>query len=1177
MKTILYYLALLCVFFIPLSDLIAQEWVDMMHDPEEQFSETVKEFDNWWGDREVTKGSGWKQFQRWKYYMEQRVGSDGKQSGHLNTYREFKKYLETNGVSRTTTGQWQELGPVLLPYNGTSQPNGLGRITGLAFHPTDPDVIFIGSPSGGFWKSTDYGSTWQDMSVSLVRLGVSSIVINPSNPQTIYIGTGDRDGGDAPGLGVWRSADGGVTWASWNNGMGNRTVNEILMHPSNPNILIAATNSRIYRSDDGGANWSQEYSGSTMKDIAFHPTNPDIVYAAGSIFLRSTNNGQSWTQITSGLASTSRMAIAVTIANPSLVYLFSGNSSGFVGLFKSSNEGVNFTSQSNSPNLCGYDTNGGSGSQAWYDMVALGNPTDQDHIIVGAINIWESFNGGVTWSIVSHWYGAGGHPDVHADQHVLEWSPHTNDLFAGHDGGLHRSSNVGQSFTEISDGLAIAQVYKLGLSQTQSDLTICGYQDNGTAFIDGGSWATEIGGDGMECMVDPSDPTVMYGALYYGDIRRSKNGGSSFVGITSGISESGGWVTPYKVDPQYPDTMIAGFSNIWVSKNCRSASSPTWTQKSSFSGTNSIIDLDISKSDPSVVYVSRSGTNKFYHCANIHLASPVWTNLTGNLPTSSSPVDIEIHPTTPSTVWIAISGEIHKSTNAGLTWIDYSGTLPSISLNTIVADPISTNEALYVGMDVGVYYRDNTMSDWVLFSNMLPNVEVTELEISRDGGCGDNGIIQAATYGRGLWESPLYDDGSNPPVACFSATPTAACQGLTISFEDLSSGLPTSWNWSFSPATYSFVNGTTVSSANPQVQFSAPGFYNVSLTVTNSNGSNSTTKTNYINIDGIPALLPINEDFETFTNCGTITNCEVEICPLHNDWVNVSNTDGDDIDWRTNNGNTPSSNTGPSIDANPGTSEGKYLYTEASTCFEQTAIMVSPCIALSSSGHGQITFSYHMSGADMGSLHLDIYSNGSWILDIMPVISGDQGNQWNQRTVILSEYIDETIKLRFRGITGLNYTSDIAIDDIFISDDEDLIVKSTNDDGIFSLRWINKLVQPGDSIHFDPAISGQTISLTTSPIILHNNVSLVAPVSDNISISGETINNTIEVSDGSVVHIEGLGIISGDGGSGRGIINNGQLTLKDINVLDNPASTGGVPIIHNNGEVIIKGNCQILE
>lgn len=1032
-------LFLLCCLFPSLSFAQSTEWWNMMQDPQAQYEETVAAFEEYWAGRPVTKGSGWKPFQRWSYYMESRVAPDGSQIAPSQTLERFDEYVRTH-IDRSrrnnlANGNWTAVGPVNLPVNGTGQPNGLGRITCLAFHPTDPNILFVGAPAGGIWKSTDYGTTWTSLNNGLIRLGVSSIVVHPTTPNTIWIATGDRDGGDAPGYGVWKSTDGGNTWAASNTGMGNRTVNEILMDPSNPDVLIAAATNGIYRSANGGANWTQSLAGPNLKDIAFKPGSSSCMYGSGTVVYRSLDNGITWIQMTNGVpVGVQRMALATSAADPDRVYIFAGDAGGLEGYYVSTDSATNFTQQATTPNLCGYDVTGGTGSQAWYDLVTMADPLDANHVITGAINVWESFDAGVTWSIVAHWVGSGGVPAVHADDHVLEYSPHTGDMFIGHDGGLHVSNDAGVSWAELSDGLAIAQIYKIGQSQLNSDLTINGYQDNGTAFYRNGGWYTEIGGDGMECIIDYTDDNVMYGALYYGDIRRSTNGGTSFAIIAAngvnGITESGAWVTPYKLHPQNPDTMFVGYQQVWRSYNCKSAATNavTWTPISAFVGTSTVRDIAISESNPDVMYASRAGANNFYRTVNATAGTPTWTDLDALLPAAGTPVDIEIHPTDPNTVWIALANNIYESTDGGNTWTDISGTLPNIALNTIVFDDFSPVEAMYVGMDAGVYYIDNTLGDWVLYMDGLPNVEVTELEIYYDPECRGKDMLKAATYGRGLWESDLKDPGTVAPVACFEASATEVCIGAIVTLEDFSAYNPTTWAWTITPATYTFANGTTAASENPQVVFNAVGVYTVELSSTNGNGSDILQKAAYILV-GTSTVPPFAEDFETAALCATVIDCGTTLCPLPNGWVNLANGLEDDIDWRVDEGGTASGGTGPVTDLNPGTAVGNYVYLEASSCFSREAILESPCIDLTT-GTYAFTFGYHMYGVDIASLHVDILANGTVTQDVIPPIVGDQGIAWNYAAVDLSAYSGQVINLRIRGYTGAGFTSDMALDDL---------------------------------------------------------------------------------------------------------------------------------------------------
>lgn len=186
-------------------------------------------------------------------------------------------------------------------------------------------------------------------------------------------------------------------------------------------------------------------------------------------------------------------------------------------------------------------------------------------------------------------------------------------------------------------------------------------------------------------------------------------------------------------------------------------------------------------------------------------------------------------------------------------------------------------------------------------------------------------------------------------------------------------------------------------------------------------------------IGGAATTIPVIEDFQTFTNCAVTTNCGATICNLSNGWINATNGSEDNIDWRTNNGATASAGTGPTTDHTTGTNTGKYIYLEASgTCNNQLATLNSPCMDLTSAVNPQLTFWYHMWGTAMGSLSVDIMANGVWNNNVIPTISGNQGNQWNLGSVNLTPYIGQVIVVRFRGITGTGFESDIALDDINI-------------------------------------------------------------------------------------------------------------------------------------------------
>lgn len=228
-------------------------------------------------------------------------------------------------------------------------------------------------------------------------------------------------------------------------------------------------------------------------------------------------------------------------------------------------------------------------------------------------------------------------------------------------------------------------------------------------------------------------------------------------------------------------------------------------------------------------------------------------------------------------------------------------------------------------------------------------------------------------------------------------------------------------------ATYTFNTPATISGA---------GSYNFEIwTDYPSDGvhSNDTGLVTVTVRNSTAVVPPYSEDFETFTACSTNSDCESTNCTMKNDWFNKQNLLEDDIDWRTNSGATPSSGTGPTMDYNPGTPTGKYLYLEASgtpVCSTKVALLVSPCFDLTMANSAMFSFRYHMSGTSMGSLHIDVKDSTGWNNDVISAINGNQGSSWNLGSVNLSAYLGQVVNIRFRGVTGINYTSDMAIDDI---------------------------------------------------------------------------------------------------------------------------------------------------
>jgi PKD repeat protein len=179
--------------------------------------------------------------------------------------------------------------------------------------------------------------------------------------------------------------------------------------------------------------------------------------------------------------------------------------------------------------------------------------------------------------------------------------------------------------------------------------------------------------------------------------------------------------------------------------------------------------------------------------------------------------------------------------------------------------------------------------------------------------------------------------------------------------------------------------------------------------------------------------LPYVQNFDSFTNCGTVNNCGGTVCLLGDHMVNAANGIDDDHDWRTNATSTPSAGTGPTGGHTlGGGSSDKYLYLESSTCTESVALVTTPCIDLTAASLPELKFWYHMLGGDQGELHVDVLSQGQWHLDVIQPISGNQGSSWLEASASMTPYVGNIIVVRFRGITGTGIQSDIAIDDISV-------------------------------------------------------------------------------------------------------------------------------------------------
>ncbi len=727
------------------------------------FYEMQEAFYDYFRDKDsLEKGKGWKQFKRWEWFWAPRVYPAGELPEPAVLYEEWqeqrineeKSFKENNSI--LSGANWTFLGPSV----SSGGYEGLGRVNTVMTDPNNSNFIFAGAASGGLWKSTNGGSSWAVKTDNLPSLGVSDIAVNPDNSNIMYMATGDCDAYDSFSVGIMKSTDAGESWnttgLNWtvNN---TRVIGRILIDENDSDVLYAGTSSGIYRSQDAGLNWSRVFSTAGIWDMEIKPgSNPATIYAASrNRIYKSTDGGSNWSTLGGGLPTSGieRIALAVTPDNSGNVYaVYARNTDdGLKGVYFSSNSGSNWTEiADSSPNFLDWNADGSdSGGQGWYDLCIAVPPNDENTIYIGGINTWKMTYSGGTWSyaLETMWTYNGSVYEVHADQHDF-WFDANGVMWVGNDGGVYKRQTNGV-WSWIGSGIHITQFYRLGTSYTDNDRIIAGSQDNGTKYTNNTNWYDEIGGDGMECIIDYNNADVMYGELYYGTILRTTNGGSDWIERYPSTSEYAGWVTPYVMHPANSSILFTGYENVWKTTN----KGDSWSRISSW-GNSPLSVLHVSESNPDYIYAS-NGYSIFKKTTN---GGSSWSNFSN--PNSNRMMTyMAVHPADPNVLWAVFSGyetwaggRVFKSTDGGSSWSDISGSLPEVPVNTIVYEKES-DDRIFIGTDLGIYYRDNGTSGWTEFNDGLPNVIVNELEISYNAD-----KIRAATYGRGLWESDLPDD-----------------------------------------------------------------------------------------------------------------------------------------------------------------------------------------------------------------------------------------------------------------------------------------------------------------------------------------------------------------------------------------------------------------------------------
>ena len=633
-----------------------------------------------------------------------------------------------------------------------------GRSRAIVVHPGNPDIWWVGAVGGGVWKTTDAGESWTCQTDNMPVLSATTIDLCQSQPDILYAGTGEGfyNYDAVIGDGIFKTENGGQNWAQLASTADNvafRYVNRIIVHPTNANILLAATNMGLYRSMDGGSNWITIFTDSgRVQQIIANPENFNSQYLTinSKGIYKSTNMGLTWNRVSEEITDHQRIEIAIASADTNYLYAAAVNSDGGLsGFYKSTNAGNDWIYLGNDPNWFR--------DQGWYDNTICVDPFNPNIVIVGGIDLLKinTISDTISSNAISNWYGGEGLPYVHADQHFLVTIKGTGDnysIIAANDGGIHFSPNKGVNWEDKNNNYNVTQYYD-GDRHPFRDQFIAGSQDNGTNLSPSGTiystrWNEVIGGDGFDCAWDKENPNVIYGTLYDSDIYKSVNGGGSFTLLTGGeLPESDFFHTPLEMDPHNSQKLFtaSGSNTIYYSDNA----GENWNSVPVELGSNKILKIRVSKADSNIVWVASTSEN-----INISTnAGHLFTQISKPADTPNARLaGMETHPTDSATALITFGiygyGKIFRTENLGSTWEDITNNLPDVPVHCAVIMPYNTDE-IWIGTDIGIFISTNNGQSWSYSDNGLPAVSVRRLKIV-------NQEIVAVTHGRGIWS--LHND-----------------------------------------------------------------------------------------------------------------------------------------------------------------------------------------------------------------------------------------------------------------------------------------------------------------------------------------------------------------------------------------------------------------------------------
>ncbi|MFC9292592.1 WD40/YVTN/BNR-like repeat-containing protein [Streptomyces sp. NPDC057011] len=693
----------------------------------------------------------------------------------------------TAGMSLTS---WEWLGP----------GNIGGRTRGIAIHPAQPRRMWAVSAGGGVWHTKDGGAGWAPLDDFLGNLACSCIAMDPADPSTIYVGTGEGfSNGDAlRGNGVFRTTD-LTAWAPIESTQTPdfQFVTRIAVSATGA-VLLVSTATGVFRSSGPArARWTRVLD-VPVGYVAFDPRDNGRA-VAGSLDVGeawfSRDGGRTWEAAGHGQW-VGRVELAYAAKDPDVVYASVQMDTG--ELWRSEDGGETYRRRKTR------DPEGRKaqylGDQGWYDnAVWAGDPTDEDLVVVGGVNLWRSTDGGDRVAEISTWWDPA---SAHADQHAIVAHPAydgvaNRTVFFGNDGGVFKAADLAEvgtepeapfvnGWTELVNNYGVTQFFG-GAGNTTSGKIIGGAQDNGTICFDPAAgtegWVSFFGGDGGWCAADPSDPDVFYGEYVHLAIHRNTDGGTTedipghtFIHgqfpnpatgdldwkpvpfrITDAMNRDALFIAPFVLDPNDANRLLAGGLSLWRTNDAKRPntvnSGPSWRAVKPSAG-SLISAIAVAPATSDVVWVGHEN-GMVFRTTNGTAPTPTWSRLgvTGTHPLRPRRycTCITVHPTDPDTAYVAFGGydpdNLWVTQDGGSRWDDLAALLPDAPIRALALHPRRTG-FLYCGTEVGLFASEDAGATWSPTNEGPTNCSVDDLFWMDE-------TLVCATHGRGMFRIDL--------------------------------------------------------------------------------------------------------------------------------------------------------------------------------------------------------------------------------------------------------------------------------------------------------------------------------------------------------------------------------------------------------------------------------------